>query len=111
MNFIKQPNTNQAHRSGKASSSQTNLNFHIGRLTLTGLSRIDQESVVNAMRRRLSALATQMPTLNWSHVSASLRIDGGEISSDATSEQLGNHLANHIMRHIEHARSAQDQSP
>jgi hypothetical protein len=107
---MKQPHTNQMPRSEGTSSNRVNLNFQIGRLTLTGLSQITQEGVVDAMQRRLSVLATQMPDLNWSQISTPFKINGGEISADATSRQVGDHLANQIMQHIVR-ETHQDRSP
>ncbi len=109
--IIKQSLSGLAPRHGGTSSHTTNLHFHIDRLTLTGLPRINQESVVDAMQRKLSTLAMQIPDLNWSQISAPLKIDGGEASFDATSEQIGSHLAMQIMRHIIGARTAHDRSP
>jgi hypothetical protein len=108
---MKQSRTNQMPRSAETSSNRLNLNFHIGRLTLTGLSQINQQSVVDAMQRRLSALAMQMPDLNWSHISSPFKINGGEISSDATSQQVGDHLAKQIMQHIVSMKTPQKHSP
>ena len=100
---------NRMSRNDEIVGTHTNLNFHIGRLTLTGLSRINQESVVEAMQRKLSVLATQMPDFNWNQILAPLKINGGEISSDATSEQLGDHLATQIMQHLGNIKTTQDQ--
>lgn len=100
---------NRISRNEKIVGSHTNLNFHIGRLTLTGLSRINQERVVEAVQRKLSVLATQMPDFNWNQIGAPLKINGGEISSDATSEQLGDHLATQIMQHIGHTKITPNQ--
>ena len=111
MNRIRQPRLEQMPRRGETSSHHTSLHFHIDRLILIGLPRINHESVVDAMQQKLSTLVTQMPDLNWSQVSAPLTIDGGEISFDATSEQIGSHLAMQIMRHISRAGTVQDRSP
>ena len=111
MNRTKQSRLSRMPSRGETSSNHRKLHFHIDRLTLTGLPRINQESVVDAMQKRLSSLAKQMPTLNWSQLSAPFKIDGGEVSFDATSEQIGNHLAKQIMRHIAAAEAAHDQSP
>jgi len=100
---------NRMSRNDKIVRSHTNLNFHIDCLTLTGLSRINQESVVEAMQRKLSVLATQMSDFNWNQIVAPLKINGGEISSDATSEQLGDHLATQIMQHLGHTKTNPDQ--
>ena len=101
--------TSRMSRNDKIVGSHTNLNFHIGRLILTGLPRINQESVVEAMQRRLSVLATQMPDFNWNQILIPLKINGGEISSDATSEQLGDHLATQIMQHLRNTKTTPDQ--
>lgn len=111
MSHIKQPRFGQTLRHGDTLGSRTNLHFHIDRLTLTGLPRINKESVIDAMQRKLSSLATQIHDLNWNQISAPLKIDGGEVPFDATSEQIGSHLAMKIMRHIERAGTSHDRSP
>ena len=105
MNRIKPSGSDQILRRGGTLANHTNLHFHIDRLTLAGLPRINQDGVVDAMQRRLTTLVTEMSYLNWSQISAPIKINGGEISSDATSEQLGTHLANEIMRHIARAET------
>ena len=107
MNFPKQPSLRQTRRDG-ASANRTNLHFHIGRLTLTGLPKISHENVIAALRHRLTTLAEQIPERNWSQVSAPLQVDGGQISADSTSEQLGDHLAKQIMQLIIHTNVPHD---
>ena len=111
MNRTKQSRLSRMPSRGETSSNHRKLHFHIDRLTLTGLPRINHENVVDSMQRRLSILATQMPDLNWSHLSVPLKIDGGEISVDATAEQIGSHLAMQIMRHIARTEIDHDRSP
>jgi hypothetical protein len=108
MNRIKPSGSDQILRRGGTLANHTNLHFHIDRLTLAGLPRINQDGVVDAMQRRLTTLVTEMSYLNWSQISAPIKINGGEISSDTTSEQLGAHLANEIMRHIARAETRSD---
>ncbi len=80
-----------------------NIRFDIERLTLEGLPRANQKNVIAAMQQRLTDLAGESPQLNWSTLQAPYRIDGGEISSEATSEDIGSHLATQIMRGLSHA--------
>jgi hypothetical protein len=110
LNRTKQSCLGQEPRHGGASAHHTNLHFHIDRLTFTGLPRINRETVIDAMQQKLSTLATQVPALDWRQLSAPLKIDGGDISFDATSEQIGSHLALQIMRHLARAGIDHDRS-
>ncbi len=92
-------------RPSQNSQRTTNIRFHIERVTLEGLPRANQKNVIAAMQQKLTDLATESPQLNWSKLQAPFRIDGGEISSEATSEDIGSHLATQIMRGLSDANN------
>jgi hypothetical protein len=81
-------------------SSGVTLKFHIGRMTLPGMSRADTTRVVEAIKKELAKLANKFPGRTWQDVSAVDRLDGGSIRAGARPEQVGEHLAAQIFRRL-----------
>ncbi len=108
MNRIKPSRSGQILRRGGTLANHTNLHFHIDRLTLAGLPRINQDE-------RCRCHATETHYVGNRDASSQLESDL-RASQDQRGRGLfrrnfraiGTHLANEIMRHIARAETTSD---
>ncbi len=112
------PNTTSPH--APAPLSATILNIRIDRLTLGGLTQAAPKAVIASMQRHLLDLTRDQPYFDWgslralNDLHAPFKLDGGELPSNASSEQVGSQLAQSILRKIssaERRERIQDRSP
>lgn len=78
-----------------------NINFHVSRLTIEGMSRAEGLRVGEALKTHLTDLARAGMPVRGAKID---RLNAGILSPGASAESIGRHLASQIFRNLKGRR-------